>query len=216
MKFDDDWKQESVLDAYSISDDEYRFDRVETCVVVCTDIVGGARLFEELPLEDFTALLADYLGYVRAVFGQDRIYHTLRDDIFIAFEGTSDEPLRLALDFVDKMRESALPFQCSVGISSGDVAILTHGGAAEPQGAPVAVAKGLAKIAQARGIFIDEKTALAVGASRITPLTVSRRVRLPHVGRSVAVQEVVGAEGALGIKARFARAFAGVRPSLGA
>jgi len=205
MRFDDTWDTERVLDAYSIRDDEARFDRVATMTIVCTDIVGGARLFEALPLDDFMALLAGYLDEVRAHFGPRRIIHTLRDDIFIGFEGLDPEALALARGFVGRMLRAAggPSFECSVGIAAGDVSIITRGDAVECQGAPVAVAKGLAKIARGRGIFVDAWTAEALGA---TGLTAPASVLLPHVGRPQRVMEVIGAEGALGMKPRFSGA----------
>lgn len=206
MRFDDEWEEEAVLDAYSIREDEYRFDRVAHCTVVCTDIVGGAKLFRELSREAFDALLAEYLHVVRRAFGAERIYHTLRDDIFIAFDGDSREALALALDFNEHMRAGSYPFTCSIGISSGELAILTHGAAIEPQGAAVAVAKGLAKIARARAVFIDARTADALDVRALRSLSPLRRVRLPHVGQVLGVYELIGADGLLGVKDRFANA----------
>jgi class 3 adenylate cyclase len=204
MQFDDDWTQQQTLDCYSIRDDELRFDRVARCTIVCTDIVGGARLWEALPEPEFMTLLADYLEHVRAVFGREPIYHTLRDDIFITFEGDRRDALTRALTFVKAMRE--LPFECSVGIASGDVAIVTRGETAESQGAPVAIAKGLAKLAAARAIFIDDECATAIDAATVAPLAGRMRVRLPHVGQARVVREVLGNESARGIKQRFLQA----------
>jgi class 3 adenylate cyclase len=204
MRFDDDWQQRTTLDAYSIGEDELRFDRVARCTIVCTDIVGGARLFEAMPEPEFMALLADYLVHVRGVFGREPIYHTLRDDIFITLEGERPDALDRARAFVEAMRE--LPFECSVGIASGDVAIVTRGEAVESQGAAVAIAKGLAKIAAARAIFIDEDYAEAIDAATHVTLARRMRVRLPHVGQARSVREVLGRAGELGIKQRFVHA----------
>jgi class 3 adenylate cyclase len=204
MHFDDDWTQQQTLDCYSIRDDELRFDRVARCTIVCTDIVGGARLWERLPEPEFMALLDGYLEHVRGVFGREPIYHTLRDDIFITFDGERRDALALALKFVEAMRE--LPFECSVGIASGDVAIVTRGEAVESQGAPVAVAKGLAKLAAARGIFIEDECAAAIDAVGLAPLAGRMRVRLPHVGQVRVVREVLGSAGSRGIKQRFVQA----------
>jgi class 3 adenylate cyclase len=202
MKFDDDWNHQRTLDAYSIRDDEVRFDRVARATIVCTDIVGGARLFETLPRDRFDGLLRDYLCDVRGVFGGEQIYHTLRDDIFVVFEGETSDALVRALAFVEGMRRS--PFECSVGIACGDVAIVTKGEAAESQGPTVAIAKGLAKIAAARAIFIDNATARTLAAHERAPLTEAQSVRLPHVGQALLVREALGSEGRRGLKSRFA------------
>ena len=68
------------------------------------------------------------------------------------------------------------------------------------------VAKGLAKIARARAVFVDARTADALDARSLRPLSPMRRVRLPHVGHVLGVHEIIGAEGLLGVKDRFAHA----------
>lgn len=201
MKFDDDWKQSTELDAYSIDENEYRYDRVATCTIVCTDIVGGVQLFEQLPFERFQALLQDYLTLVRQVFGEAQEYNTLRDDVFVSFEGKDPEAIQKSLAFVELLRKSPLSYQCSVGISCGDVAVLTKGKAIEHQGPPIAMAKGLAKISGAGGVFVDE-TALSLVEQAGHKVYEVQQIVLPHVGRPIRVAEVVGQE-RVGVKQRF-------------
>ena len=97
-----------------------------------------------------------------------------------------------------------------MGICCGDVAIVTRGPLVEAQGPPVAVAKGLAKLAAARGVFIDEASARALEAAGQHVLVGPRELHVPHVGRVLPVCELLGDEGERGLKERF------LRPSVGA
>jgi class 3 adenylate cyclase len=150
-------------------------------------------------LEEFQALLADYLVLAKEVFGEDKVFATLRDDVFIGIEAPASEAIALSQAFLARLKTSS--WRCSVGISYGDVVVLSQKGVLNYQGVPLAMAKGLAKISGEGGIFLDDRTAALIGAEK--PFAEAISIMLPHVGRPVRALELVQDGQTVGIKDRF-------------
>lgn len=176
---------------------------VVTRTILCSDIVGAKKLYENLTGPKYSAVLDRHIDLVSKCAAEisAEFIEVDGDSVYVVMDALSLEHIDLAVAI--QRAGVGLPFGYSVGISQGEVVSVFEEGTTKYEGVTIARAKALARIGSAGAVFIDSNLVSQVNLQLLGGITLGSSFKyhaLPYFNSPGDVSEIIWSHQAFGVK----------------